>query len=255
MKRIKLEIAYDGTAYCGWQLQPGKLTVEEVLNKALTKLFEEDILVIGASRTDSGVHARGNVAVFDTTSRMPADKICPALNQRLPDDIRVQTSIEVASDFHPRRVKNRKTYEYRILNRKVAMPIERLYSDYQYCDFNIAAMQKAAVYLIGEHDFKSFCSVKTHALDTIRTIYQLEITKSEDIIKISITGNGFLYNMVRIIVGTLIKVGRGAISPEKMPEILKGCNRGLAGPTAHANGLTLIHIEYEQESEKVTYEG
>jgi len=248
MKRIKIVIAYDGTGYCGWQLQPGKKTVEAALNKALSQLFGEEIMVIGASRTDSGVHARGNVAVFDTSSLMAADKICPAVNQRLPDDIRVQKSMEVAADFHPRRVKNRKTYEYRILNTKVAMPTERLYSDYQYCDLDITAMQKAAVYLIGEHDFKSFCSVKTHAIDTVRTIYQLEVTKMEDIITISITGNGFLYNMVRIIVGTLIKVGRGAYLPEKMPDILNGHKRGLAGPTAHANGLTLIHIEYEVES-------
>lgn len=247
MKRIKLEIAYDGTRYCGWQLQPGKLSVEAVLNKALSSLFKEDILVIGASRTDSGVHALGNVAVFDTEARMSAEKICPAVNQRLPEDIRVQSSIEVAPDFHPRRVSNRKTYEYRILNRKISMPTQRLYSDYQYCDLDITAMQKAAVYLVGEHDFKSFCSIRTHALETVRTIYRLEVTKKEDIITISITGNGFLYNMVRIIVGTLIKVGRGAYPPEKMVDILRGCSRSLAGPTAHPNGLTLIHIEYENK--------
>lgn len=254
MRRIKLDIAYDGTGYCGWQLQPGKQTVEEIINKTLSQLFQEEIAVIGASRTDSGVHAIGNVAVFDTNSRMAAEKICFAINQRLPDDIRVQKSMEVSSDFHPRRIRNRKTYEYRILNRKIAMPTERLYSDYQYCDLDVTAMQKAADYLVGEHDFKSFCSIKTRALETVRTIYRLEITKSEDIITISVTGNGFLYNMVRIIVGTLIKVGKGAFPPEKIPEILKGHSRALAGPTAHANGLTLIQIEYENTSNQTTYE-
>jgi len=194
------------------------------------------------------------LSATQTTTAQHAEKICPAVNQRLPDDIRVQKSSEVAPDFHPRRVKNKKTYEYRILNRKVAMPTERLYSDYQYCNLDVTAMQKAAVYLIGEHDFKSFCSVKTRAIDTVRTIYQLEVIKAEDIITISIIGNGFLYNMVRIIVGTLIKVGRGAYPPEKMTDILKGSNRGLAGPTAHANGLTLIHIEYEQEATAINSE-
>jgi tRNA pseudouridine38-40 synthase len=247
MKRVMLIIAYDGTGYCGWQLQPEKLTVESVLNKALSELLKEEITVIGASRTDSGVHARGNVAVFDTNSVIPAEKICPALNQRLPEDIRVQSSMEVAPDFHPRRINCSKTYEYRILNRRTALPTERLYSNHVYYPLDVKVMQEAADYLVGEHDFKSFCSVKTQALETIRTIYRLEVSKNEDFITISVTGSGFLYNMVRIIAGTLIEVGRGAYPPTKMKDILAGLERGLSGPTAPAKGLTLMNIEYQQE--------
>jgi tRNA pseudouridine38-40 synthase len=247
MKRIKLVIAYDGTAYCGWQLQPGTPTVEAVINKALTELLGEEISVIGASRTDSGVHALGNVAVFDTNSLIPAEKICPAVNQRLPEDIRVQCSREVSSDFHPRKVTSRKTYEYRILNRRVLLPTERLYSNYIYYDLDIQRMQEASKYLLGEHDFKSFCSVKTQVLDTVRTIYRLDVSKVGDIISITITGSGFLYNMVRIIAGTLIEVGRGAYPPDKIATILEGCERSLAGPTALPQGLTLIKIEYMDE--------
>lgn len=244
MRRIKLIIAYDGTKYCGWQLQPEKLTVEAVINKGLSELLNENISVIGASRTDSGVHAKGNVAVFDTDSKIPADKICLALNQRLPEDIRVQSSEEVSPEFHPRRVKSRKTYEYRILNRRIAIPTERLYSNFVYYKLDVSAMQEAAKFLVGEHDYKSFCSVKTQVEDTVRTIYRLEVSQNEDMIMISVTGSGFLYNMVRIIAGTLLEVGRGAIPPEKLREILAGCDRSLAGPTAPAHGLTLIGIEY-----------
>jgi tRNA pseudouridine38-40 synthase len=248
MKRVKLVIAYDGTGYCGWQLQPGQPTIEAELNRALSELFGEEITVIGASRTDSGVHAFGNVAVFDTESAIPAEKICFALNIRLPEDIRVQSSIEVATDFHPRRTVSRKTYEYRILNRKIALPTERLYSTFVYYDLDVARMREAARYLVGEHDFKSFCSVKTQATDTVRTIHQLEVRRVGDIITISVTGSGFLYNMVRIIAGTLIEIGRGAYPPERIIEMLKGCKRNLAGPTALAEGLTLVRIEYGEET-------
>lgn len=249
MKRIKLVVAYDGTAYCGWQLQPGQITVEEVLNKSLSDLLGEEIVIIGASRTDSGVHALGNVAVFDTESLIPPEKICLAVNQRLPEDIRVQTSMEVPLDFHPRRVNSQKTYEYRILNRKFAIPTMRLYTNYVYYDLDFDKMQEAASYLVGEHDFKSFCSVKTQVLDTVRTIYQLSVEKDGDIITISVTGSGFLYNMVRIIAGTLMEIGRGAYPPEKIRLILEGKDRSLAGPTAPAHGLTLIKIDYENEVE------
>lgn len=247
MKRIKLEIAYDGTNYCGWQLQPGLPTIESELNKALSDLLGEEIIVIGASRTDSGVHAMGNVAVFDTKSRIPAERICPALNVRLPEDIRVQSSIEVPENFHPRKVPCRKTYEYRILNRKVALPTKRLYTHFIYYNLDLQAMQEAANYLIGKHDFKSFCSVKTQVKETVRTIYQLEVSKQRDLIVIRVTGSGFLYNMVRIIAGTLIEVGRGAIPPEKVMDILQGCDRELAGPTAPPQGLFLKNIEYEYQ--------
>ncbi len=247
MKRIKLVVAYDGTAYAGWQLQPNQPTVEGKLNQALSELLGEEITVIGASRTDSGVHALGNVAVFDIKGPIPAEKICLAVNQRLPEDIRVQTSVEVAPDFHPRRVASRKTYEYRIFNRRILLPTKRLYVYHVYYPLNVSLMQEAGDLLVGEHDFKSFCSVKTQAENTIRTVYELKVVKEEDIITISVTGSGFLYNMVRIIAGTLIEFGRGTASPEKMKEILEGCERSLAGPTAPASGLTLMGIEYPQD--------
>ena len=143
MRRIKLVVSYDGTAYCGWQLQPNGVTIEEVLNQALSSLLKEDIQVIGASRTDSGVHAMGNVAVFDTESRIPGDKICFALNQRLPDDVRIQASEEVPLTFHPRKANCVKTYEYKILNRKIDMPLQRLYSHFCYFNLDLEKMQKA----------------------------------------------------------------------------------------------------------------
>lgn len=248
MRRIKLEIAYDGTGYHGWQVQPDKITVEGVLNHALSELLQEEIMVIGASRTDAGVHAKGNVAVFDTNSKIPAEKICYAVNRYLPWDIRVLKSEEVSSDFHPRKVKCKKTYEYKILNRNIAIPTERLYSYFIYYDIDVKAMQKAAEYLVGEHDFKSFCSVKTDVTDTTRTIYDLKVDKEGDIIKITVTGNGFLYNMVRIIAGTLIEVGRGLKTPEDMDRILVCLDRKLAGPTAPAHGLTLVGIEYDTDN-------
>ena len=247
MRRIKLVVSYDGTAYCGWQLQPNGVTIEEVLNKALSSLLKEEIQVIGASRTDSGVHAMGNVAVFDTESRIPGDKICFALNQRLPDDVRIQASEEVPLTFHPRKANCVKTYEYKILNRKIDMPLQRLYSHFCYFNLDLEKMQKAASYLIGEHDFKSFCTVRTQAEETVRTIYSLTVTKADDLITIRISGSGFLYNMVRIIAGTLMKVGMGVWPPEHVKEILEARDRKEAGETAPARGLTMVGIEYEKE--------
>ena len=243
MKRVKLIVAYDGTNYRGWQVQPNGVTIESVLNEALTELLNEPIAVIGASRTDSGVHARGNIAVFDTAHRMPADRICIALNQRLPEDIRVQSSEEVAPDWHPRRGSSTKIYEYRIQNSRIEMPTERLYAYFCYLPLSVEAMQKAADYLVGEHDFKSFCSANTQALHTVRTIYSLKVEKREDLITIRISGGGFLYNMVRIIAGTLMEVGRGFYPPEEVARILAAKDRRQAGPTAVARGLTLIRIE------------
>lgn len=245
MKRIKLTIAYDGTNYCGWQVQPNGITVEEVINKALKKLTGEDILVIGASRTDSGVHALGNVAVFDTETTIPPERIAMALNQRLPDDIVIVKSEEVAADFHPRYCDCSKTYEYHIINTRIPIPTKRLTNYFVSYDLNIDDMRKAASYLVGEHDFVSFCNVRTDVENTVRTITELEILTNGDEITIRITGNGFLYNMVRIIVGTLIRVGRGFYEPEKVKEILTAKNRKAAGVTAPAHGLMLVEIRYE----------
>lgn len=244
MKRVKLVVAYDGTNYCGWQIQENGITIEEVLNKTISDLVGEPIAVIGASRTDSGVHAMGNVAVFDTESRIPAEKMSFALNQRLPEDIRIQHSCEVPLDWHPRYCDTRKTYIYRILNRRFAIPTERLYSHFFYYPLNVEYMQQAADYLVGEHDFKSFCTPRTQVLSTVRTIYYIQIQKEGDMISITINGNGFLYNMVRIIVGTLLKVGTGLYPPEHVKEILDAKDRRIAGPKAEARGLTLQEIEY-----------
>ena len=243
-RRVKLIISYDGTNYCGWQVQINGITVEEVINRELSRMLGEDIAVIGASRTDSGVHALGNVAVFDTFSKIPPEKMCFALNQRLPDDIRIQDSCEVPLDFHPRYCDSTKTYEYKILNRRFDNPVMRLYTHFVYMPLDYEKMQEAAKYLVGEHDFKSFCSARTHVTDTVRTIYSLDVSKEDDIIKIRISGNGFLYNMVRIIVGTLIKVGLKVYPPEYVKEILEACDRNVAGPKAPAKGLTLIGIVY-----------
>ncbi len=240
-------MAYDGTNYHGWQLQNNGITIEEVLNRELTRLLKEPIAVIGASRTDSGVHARGNVAVFDTENQMAPDKVCLALNQSLPEDIRVQSSEEVSSQWHPRKANCTKTYEYRLLNRRIALPTERLYSYFCYYSLDVGKMRQAADYLVGEHDFKSFCTAGSNVEDTVRTLYRLDIEKSGDVIIFRLSGSGFLYNMVRIIVGTLIEVGRGVYPPEYVAEILSAKDRRKAGQTAPAKGLTLVSMEYEQQ--------
>ena len=251
-RRILLITAYDGTNYCGWQVQKNGETIEGVLNRELSRLFGAEIAVIGASRTDSGVHALGNVAVFDTEARMPADKVAYALNSRLPGDIRIQRSLEVPPDFHPRKTACVKTYEYRILNREFELPSERLNSYFFRRELDVERMKAACPYFLGEHDFKSFCSIHTQAETTVRTIYSLEVLEEElpDLggrrIRIRVTGNGFLYNMVRILAGTLIQVGLGAYAPEDMEPVLAACDRQAAGPTAPAQGLTLIGMKYPE---------
>ena len=245
MRRIMLVVAYEGTHYHGWQLQPNGITIEGVLNEALGRLLGEEIVVIGASRTDAGVHSYGNVAVFDTNTRIPAEKLAYALNQRLPEDIVVQSSCEVAPDFHPRHCESRKTYEYRILNRKMPLPMRRRDTYFYYYDLDVERMQRAADLLTGEHDFKSFCATAAVVETTVRTIYELRVSREDDVIAIRVTGSGFLYNMVRIIAGTLIEVGAGKRSPESIREILEARDRAAAGPTAPAHGLTMIGIEYQ----------
>ena len=276
-KRIMLTIAYDGTDYVGWQMQPNGIAVEQVINKALSELLKEDIIIAGASRTDSGVHADGNVAVFDTETRIPADKICFALNQRLPKDIVCTSSCEVKPEFHPRHADCTKTYEYTIYNAVHPDPIKRRYSYFVYVPLDIDAMRQAAEYLKGEHDFASFCSAHAQVKTTVRNIYSLDIIQGDGSliekennedkkeateidgpqriyvshdIKIRISGNGFLYNMVRIIVGTLVKVGYHFYPPEYVKTILDACDRTKAGPKAPAEGLKLVGIEYNPEDYK-----
>ena len=246
MRRIFLEIAYDGTNYSGWQVQNNAVSVQETIDKALSEWLSEEIHTIGASRTDAGVHAKGNVAVFDTKSQIPADKFAFGLNSRLPDDICIQESFEVPMEFHPRFTETVKTYEYKILNRKFPDPTRRNDSLFYYGRLNVDAMNEAASNLVGPHDFKSFCAVNHDAKTTIRTIYSAIVDKEGDMITFQITGNGFLYNMVRIIAGTLIEVGKGRIKPEDIKKIMEARDRQKAGPTAPAHGLTLVEIEYPE---------
>ncbi len=290
MKRVMLTVAYDGTNYHGWQIQPNGETIEGVLNRCLSDLTGEQIEVIGASRTDSGVHAMGNVAVFDTDSPIPADKISYALNRRLPEDIRVRKSEEVSADFHPRHCVSRKTYEYRIYCADFPMPMKRLYNHYTYVPLDTDLMRRAAEYFVGTHDFKSFCSAEAQVETTVRQVESVVVReeiggqttgaaemggpgaacgadvrpektaytavaatgsgesrreqKPDREIVIRVTGYGFLYNMVRIMAGTLMEAGRGHIAPEDIRRILEARDRQTAGPTAPACGLTLIGIEY-----------
>ena len=245
MKRVMLTVAYDGTAYSGWQRQNNAPTIEGVLNEHLSDIEGCNIEVIGASRTDAGVHAMGNVAVFDSISEIPAHAYVYILNQRLPKDIVIRDSKEVPLDFHPRKCETIKTYEYNIYNDTFPMPTKRL--DTYFCskELDVEQMNIAAAYLIGEHDFKSFCCVRTQAESTIRTIYDIKVTKTDKTITIRVKGNGFLYNMVRIIAGTLIKVGSGQYKPEHVKEMLEKCDRTVAGPTAPPEGLTLVEIYYK----------
>jgi tRNA pseudouridine38-40 synthase len=244
MRRIKLTVAYDGTNYHGSQIQNNGETIEGVLKKELFSLLKEEINLIGASRTDAGVHARGNVYVFDTESRIPSDKFTYALNARLPEDIRVQDSCEVPADFHPRHQDTVKTYEYKILNRKLPLPEYRLYAHFTYENLDLSTMQEACGHFIGEHDFAAFCAAGSQVESTVRTIYDLHVKKDGDLLTISVTGNGFLYNMVRIIAGTLMKVGAGGIKPSDISGIIESRERKNAGPTAPAKGLTLVEIRY-----------
>ncbi|MCI8691829.1 MAG: tRNA pseudouridine(38-40) synthase TruA [Lachnospiraceae bacterium] len=243
-KRIRITVAYDGTNYHGWQIQDNGNTIEAELNKCLSELLGEEIRVIGASRTDSRVHALGNVAVFDTQNPMPASKISYALNQRLPEDIRIQRSEEVSPNWHPRHCESRKTYEYRIYRAEFPMPVKRLYSYFTYHTLNVERMREAAAYLEGKHDFKSFCQTGAQVENTVRIIYALWVEEQGQDLVIRVCGNGFLYNMVRIIVGTLLEVGQGKREPESMPDILAAGDRAAAGATAPAHGLTLMKYEF-----------
>lgn len=272
MRRIRIVVAYDGTNYCGWQIQPNGITIEEILNRQISKLTGEDIRIIGASRTDSGVHALGNVAVFDTESRIPGDRFAYALNQKMPEDIVIVKSEEVPLNWHPRyQDEISKTYEYHIYNAKVRNPLKSRYSTFVSFDLDIEKMREGGKYILGEHDFASFCNVRTNAKDTVRTVYEITIAEipvdmqramntcqedhlsaghsnkengSAKEIVIRVTGNGFLYNMVRIIAGTLIRVGRGFYEPEKIKEILEAKEHTSEGITAPPNGLVLVSIDY-----------
>ena len=261
MRRVLLKVAYDGTRYAGFARQPGQETIEGILDQTISELTGEQIRVIGASRTDAGVHALCNIAVFDTESRIPPEKFSYALNRRLPSRIRIQDSFEVAADFHPRHCSTVKTYEYHIYNAEFEDPLKRMYSFHTWCPLDVEAMDRAGQVLVGEHDFKSFCSIYTQAETTVRTILSLHVTAEPALtacaagqnvitprdITIRVQGTGFLYNMVRIIAGTLIEVGRGARKPEDVAGILQARDRRAAGPTAPAAGLILVSYQFLED--------
>lgn len=249
MRRIRLTVAYDGTGYAGWQIQENAATVEGELTKALQTWLKEDVALIGASRTDSGVHALGNIAVFDTESHIPAEKFAIGVNHYLPEDIRVQCSEEVPADYHPRYRKTEKTYEYTILNTKISLPVWQRYAYHVYRDLDIQAMQKAGELLVGEHDFSAFCSAGSQVKSKVRTVYEVSVMTEPvlgcnggHIVRIRVRGNGFLYNMVRIIAGTLLDIGQGRRTLEEVKQALVTGERRMAGSTAPPQGLMLVEI-------------
>ena len=248
MNSIKLTVAYDGTHYSGWQIQPNAPTIEKELDTAIYALTGEKLHVTGASRTDAGVHGLGNVAVFDTESTIPGSRFCYALNRYLPEEISILESREVKGDFHPRHCNTKKTYEYKILNTPFPIPQQRNYAWHVPGKLDTVRMREAAELLVGEHDFKSFCCVRTQTETTVRHVYGLEISEQDaygaKMFTIRITGNGFLYNMVRIIAGTLVQVGKGQLSADDVAQMLEAKDRTAAGQTAPPQGLTLMNIEY-----------
>ena len=249
MKRILLTIAYDGTNYSGWQKQKDEavITVEGELTKALRLLFRNPALeCIGASRTDAGVHALGQRAVIDVETSIPAEKIPLAIRSFLPADIVVTKAEEVAETFHPRFDCVKKTYEYRFWNAPAKNPKERLYSAYVQKPLDVERMNEGAKAFLGTHDFAAFCAAGAQVSTTVRTIFDCHVEKQGESVRILVTGDGFLYNMVRIIAGTLLEVGMGRRSRETVQRALATGERTLAGPTAPAKGLMLVGIAYEE---------
>lgn len=245
MRRIKLTIAYDGTAYSGWQAQEGCATVEETVADAIGRLTGVKPELTGASRTDAGVHALGNVAAFDTESPIPGDRFSYAINAFLPEDIRIMESEEVSTEFHPRFDAHCKRYEYHIVTGNVCSPLASRYAAHIRGELDIEAMAEMARHAVGTHDFTSFCAAGAQVKSKVRTITSLTVSKENGEIVIAVEGDGFLYNMIRILAGTLIQAGLHRFKPEQMETILAGKDRSLAGPTASANGLRLCKIWYD----------
>ncbi len=246
MPRHLLTIKYDGTAYCGWQVQPNAVSVQSTVQKALIELTgEAELWVTGCSRTDSGVHANIFCLHFDSETGIPDERIPFALNVKLPDDICAVDCISVPDDFHARYSSIGKTYIYKIYNSKTPDPFKKKY--YLQVDRHIdeVLLNNACRSFVGTHDFKGFCSTGSSVADTVRTVSDCHAERIGEDVIISITANGFLYNMVRIIVGTLLEVTFGRISPEELPDIISSCNRELAGPTAKAHGLYLDRVHYD----------
>lgn len=244
MRTIKLTISYDGTSYKGWQLQKNAITIQEEIEKAIHKSFGRKERVHGAGRTDSGVHAEGQVAHFKMKGSIPAGKIPMALNSNLPEDIAIISAEEVSSDFHSRFNAKIKHYRYSIYNSRMRAPLKEKYSWRVTYKLNVALMKREAKVLEGKHDFKSFQASDKKEKTSIRKIYDIRIKKKGLYILMDIEADGFLYNMVRNIIGTLVDIGRGYLPEGSMKKILKSKDRTLAGPTAPAKGLTLIEVKY-----------
>ena len=243
---ILLIVAYDGTNYYGWQRQSGFMTVQQRLEEALAQLYKKDIVVWGSSRTDTGVHCMGQGALYKTEQNIPIDRLPYAVNAFLPNDIVVNKAYIVDDDFHPQYSVIDKTYEYRIQNADFRDPMLNNYTDFIHYRLDIEKMQQACRYFLGEHDFKAFCASGSDAKTTVRTIYELSVKKEGRMIAIRVRGNGFLYNMVRIIAGTLVYVGLGKIAPEEITDIIESRDRARAGKTLVPNGLTLLEVNYEK---------
>lgn len=243
-RNIKLILEYDGTNYCGWQKQPNEPSIEETLESAIKKITKEDVDVIGSGRTDSSVHALGQVANFHTSCNIPSERFVLALNTNLPYDIAVRASEEVLEGFHSRYDAVGKEYKYMIYNSIIRSPLKRNYSYNVSYKLDRAAMKKALDYFVGEHDFRGFMSTGSSIKGTVRTITHVEFVEDEEIIEITIRGTGFLYNMVRIIVGTLVDVGRGKIDADSIVEIIESKDRNMAGHTAPPEGLYLSKVFY-----------
>ncbi len=243
---VLLTLSYDGTGYFGWQRQKNQITVQQKLEEALSSLLKKDVQVRGASRTDTGVHALGQAALFKTETTIPIDKFPYAVNSFLPRDIVVTEARIVSDDFHPQYSVLKKTYQYKILNSEFREPKLRNYSEFVRQSLDIEKMREACGYFIGTYDFNAFCASGSTAKTTVRTIFEMSVLKNDNIINIDVTGNGFLYNMVRIIAGTLIYVGIGKFKPSFVKKIIDSKDRTLAGKTAGAAGLTLMKIYYKE---------
>ncbi len=245
MKNIKLIVQYDGSRYKGWQrLGDSDMTVQGKLEDVLSKMIGEKVEVFGSGRTDAGVHAFMQVANFKTNSQLSTKEILDYCYRYLPDDIVVK-KVETAEDrFHSRHSAKSKRYLYRILNHQYHDPFTRKHVTHIQEILNIEAMEKAASYIIGEYDFSSFTTAKSKTKSRVRKIYDIDINKEGKVVEIMISGNGFLHNMMRIIVGTLIEVGLGRLKPGAVLDILNKKDRKLAGPTAPAKGLFLYDVEY-----------
>ena len=245
MRNIKLTIEYDGKDFNGWQKQPNKLNIQGEIEKAIERITGEEVELNASGRTDAGVHALGQVANFKTNSNIPIEKIPIALNTNLKKSIRILKAEEVEERFHSRLSCKEKTYRYVINNSEYGTAI---YRNMEYCfpqKLDVEAMQKAAKYFEGEHDFKAFKASGTSSKSSVRTIFKAEVIKQGEKIYIELTGNGFLYNMVRIISGTLLEVGMGKIKPEEIPEIIELKDRLKAGKTLPPQGLFLVNVNYK----------